>query len=186
MSEVSTEPNFYAGEFSKQLDEKRRVTIPAKWRFKGDEAENSYLAIPTTYGSISVMPPQMIADLHSKISKISMANPAKRKALSKFLSKSCTFGCDKQGRIMLGETILSHVGIAKDVCLVGMGATFALNRTRWRCSKNSAYNNFFMKTPEPAARAIKRQGSPSRRQRQNSRVFKAPDGRKTENDQSEI
>ena len=78
MPELLQEPNFYAGEFSKQLDEKRRVTIPAKWRFKGDEAENSYLAIPTTYGSISVMPPQMIADLHSKISKISMANPAKR------------------------------------------------------------------------------------------------------------
>ena len=126
MPELLQEPNFYAGEFSKQLDEKRRVTIPAKWRFKGDEAENSYLAIPTTYGSISVMPPQMIADLHSKISKISMANPAKRKALSKFLSKSCTFGCDKQGRIMLGETILSHVGINKDVCLVGMGATFEI------------------------------------------------------------
>lgn len=135
MSEVSTEPNFYAGEFSKQLDEKRRVTIPAKWRFKGDEAENSYLAIPTTYGSISVMPPQMIADLHSKISKISMANPAKRKALSKFLSKSCTFGCDKQGRIMLGESILSHVGIDRDVALVGMGATFEIwdprTRAKW-------------------------------------------------------
>ena len=81
------------------------------------------------------MPPRMIADLHSKISKISMANPAKRKALSKFLSKSCTFGCDKQGRIMLGETILSHVGIAKDVCLVGMGATFEIwnpeTRAKW-------------------------------------------------------
>ena len=58
--------------------------------------------------------------------EFNMTNPAKRKALSKFLSKSCTFGCDKQGRIMLGETILSHVGINKDVCLVGMGATFEI------------------------------------------------------------
>jgi DNA-binding transcriptional regulator/RsmH inhibitor MraZ len=36
---------------------------------------------------------------------------------------------------MLGETILSHVGIAKDVCLVGMGATFEIwnpeTRAKW-------------------------------------------------------
>ena len=44
MSEEIKDSVFYAGKFSKQLDEKRRITIPAKWRFKGDDAENSYLA----------------------------------------------------------------------------------------------------------------------------------------------
>ena len=45
MSEEIKDSVFYAGKFSKQLDEKRRITIPAKWRFKGDDAENSYLAM---------------------------------------------------------------------------------------------------------------------------------------------
>jgi len=126
MAEEIRDATFYAGEFNKQLDEKRRVTIPSKWRFRGDEADNSYLAIPTVYGSISVLPPTMMAELHAKISKISMANPEKRRALSKFMSQSCTFGCDKQGRVMLGEAILKRAGVKKDVRMVGMGSTFEI------------------------------------------------------------
>ncbi len=135
MSDEAKSLCFYAGEFEKQLDEKRRITIPAKWRFKGDEGENSYLAIPTTYGAISVFPPNMMAEIYQKISKISIANPAKRKVLQRFMSKSCTFGCDKQGRAMLGESVLKAAGINKEVCMVGMGAGFEIwnpqTREKW-------------------------------------------------------
>lgn len=125
----------YADEFVKQLDDKRRITIPAKWRFKGDDADNSYFAIATSYGSIAVLPPQRTAILLENISKISIANPAKRKALARFLKNSCTFGCDKQGRVMLSEAVLAHAGIKKDICMVGMGSSFELwdpvRRNKW-------------------------------------------------------
>lgn len=113
MSEEIKDSVFYAGKFSKQLDEKRRITIPAKWRFKGDDAENSYLAMPTTYGSIAVLPPSMTADLYQKISKISMTNPAKRRAVQRWMEQSSTFGCDKQGRVMLDEDLLKLAGIKR-------------------------------------------------------------------------
>ena len=135
MPETQQELIFYAGEFEKQLDDKRRVTIPAKWRFKGDNSENSYFAIPTLYGAVSVLPPSMMRQLLDKISKISMANAQKRRVLSKFMSQSCTFGCDKQGRIMLDETTLARAGIKKTAKLVGMGATFEIwdpeRRNKW-------------------------------------------------------
>lgn len=126
MSELPQMQQPYGDEFLKQLDDKRRVTIPAKWRFKGDDADNSYFAIATSYGSIEVLPPQRTAVLLENISKISIANPAKRKALARFLKNSCTFGCDKQGRVMLTEAILNHAGIKKEVCMVGMGSSFEL------------------------------------------------------------
>ena len=126
MSEEIKDSVFYAGKFSKQLDEKRRITIPAKWRFKGDDEENSYLAMPTTYGSIAVLPPSMTADLYQKISKISMTNPAKRRAVQRWMEQSSTFGCDKQGRVMLDEDLLKLAGIKKEVCIVGMGPTFEI------------------------------------------------------------
>jgi len=126
MSDEVATSVFYAGKFSKQLDEKRRVTIPAKWRFKGDIEENSYLAIPTTYGSISVLPPSVKAELLQKISKISMANPSKRRVLQRWMEQSDTFGCDKQGRAMLNEELLMTAGITKDICMVGMGSTFEI------------------------------------------------------------
>ncbi len=138
MSDEQKVNDAYAGEFLKVLDEKRRVTIPAKWRFKGDEGENSYLAILTRYGeynSILVMPPDMAADLRSKISKIPITNAAKRRALANFMRNACTFGCDKQGRIMLDETILSKADISKEVCLAGMSSTFEIwnpkHREKW-------------------------------------------------------
>ncbi len=116
----------YADVFAKQLDEKHRLCIPAKWRFKGDEGENSYLAILTNYNAILVMPPDMAAELRSKISKISIANPQKRRALAKFMENACTFGCDKQGRIKLNDTILTKAQITKEACFAGMGGTFEI------------------------------------------------------------
>ncbi len=124
-SQITVAPT-YADVFAKQLDEKRRVAIPAKWRFKGDDSENSYLAIFTSYNAILVMPPDMASELRTKISKISIANPQKRRALAKFMNNACTFGCDKQGRITLNETILAKAQITKDVCLAGMGGTFEI------------------------------------------------------------
>ena len=122
-------------QFTKQLDDKRRVTLPSKWRFNGDDAENSYFAIATKYGAITVLPPKRTAKLLENISKISIANSAKRKALARFLENSCTLSCDKQGRIMLSEAILKHAGITKDILMVGMGDTFDLwnpeRRQKW-------------------------------------------------------
>lgn len=126
MSEIVRDKIFYAGAFDRPLDDKRRLTIPAKWRFKNDDDDSSYLAIPNTYGSISVLPPAMAERLYETISKISIANPAKRRAVSMLLEKSSTFGCDKQGRIMLDETLLSHAGISKEVRVIGMGPTFEI------------------------------------------------------------
>ncbi len=126
MTEEAAYGSYYAGTFSKNIDEKRRLTLPAKWRFKGDNSDNSYLAIPTTYGSIAVYPPQMREELRQKIAKISMANPQKRMAVQMFMGDSCTFGCDKQGRIMLDEALLSRAGISKEAEMVGMGATFEI------------------------------------------------------------
>lgn len=125
MSDFPTEPKCH-GRFNKQLDDKRRLTVPSGWRFAGDNDDHSHLAILTTYGSISVLPPQKISEFYEKISKISMANPAKRRALARFLENSCTFGCDKQGRIMLSEEILDKAGIGKDISLYGMGMSFEI------------------------------------------------------------
>ena len=46
--------------------------------------------------------------------------------MARFLQDSCTFGCDKQGRAMLSESILKRAGIGKDVYMVGMGTSFEL------------------------------------------------------------
>ena len=39
MPEDNTDTIFYAGSYTKPLDDKRRVSLPSKWRFKGDDAD---------------------------------------------------------------------------------------------------------------------------------------------------
>lgn len=117
----------FIGEYAKVLDDKRRVALPSKWRFEGDDNENTYLAIQaTSYKAIIVMPPEKTALLREKISKISIANPNKRRALAKFLQNAQTFGCDKQGRIMLSESLLKWANITKEVCIAGNELDFEI------------------------------------------------------------
>ncbi len=115
---------FYAGEFAKQLDEKRRVSFPTKWRFAGDEDDNSYLAIVQDDEYISILPPKEMALMREKISQVSKKNKVKQTAIRKMMKDSYTFGCDKHGRIMFTEAVLKRVGIDKEICLVGNGNTF--------------------------------------------------------------
>lgn len=135
MPEEEREPKFYAGAYTKPLDDKRRLTIPSKWRFKGDEDEDSYLAIPMKYGAISILPPDMVKNLRQKISNITIANPLKRGALSEFLGRACSFGCDKQGRVMLSEDLMQHAGLTREAYIVGVGTTFEIwdpkRRKQW-------------------------------------------------------
>ncbi len=120
MLEEANRRVFYAGAFTRPLDEKRRFTIPAKWR--GD----SFLAMPNTYGAITVLPPEMVEKIYEAVSKVSLANPQKRRAISLILERSEPFGCDKQGRVMLGEEILAHAGIEREARVVGVGSTFEI------------------------------------------------------------
>ena len=71
-----------------------------------------------------------------------MTNPAKRRALQRWIEQSDTFPCDKQGRAMLSEGLLKMAGIQKDVCLVGMGTTFEIwnpqKRKEWLGETNES------------------------------------------------
>lgn len=117
--------SFYVGEFSHQIDAKNRLTIPSKWRFKGDQ-EDIYLALPNPIGCITIYPPLMVTKLEEKAAAISLGNQKGQKTLIKLFSQADTFGCDKQGRINLNEKLLKHSKMKKSALLVGSYVTFSI------------------------------------------------------------
>jgi MraZ protein len=122
---------FYVGTFRHTLDAKNRLTIPAKWRFVGDENE-VYLALPHPSGHIMVLPPAEVEKLYDRISAQRFSDAEAQDFQHKFFSQAHTFGCDKQGRINLPETILRRAGIVRDVVLVGTMTKFGLwSPERW-------------------------------------------------------
>ena len=120
---VFTEQAMYVGEFRHNLDAKRRLTIPSKWRFQGDEAD-VYLALPNPSGFITVYPPSRIRLLEEKLREISLSDPEGQAMVTAFMSMAHKFGCDRQGRINLNERLIAHAGIEKECVILGAISSF--------------------------------------------------------------
>jgi len=125
---------FYAGEFRHNLDSKRRLTVPSKWRPTGDE-QQTFLAFPDPAGCVAVYPPQMVDQLKEKISGISIGDRKGRRAMTRLLAAADSFTFDKSGRINISDRLFQYAGIEKEVVLVGTVNFFQL----WSPEKYDEY-----------------------------------------------
>lgn len=133
---LALDKGFYVGTFRHGLDVKNRLTIPAKWRFPGDEGEASYLALPNPNRSITVYPPKMVASLEEKIQRVSMLGDEQElRALTRIFGPAERFGCDRQGRISLPDALRAHAGLVKETVLVGTITTFHI----WEAGRYAAF-----------------------------------------------
>lgn len=114
-----TEP-FYAGTFCHRLDEKNRVTVPSKWRFKGDE-NDAYLAWLHPQGHIVLYPPAKITELRDILKKVPESDVQGQAILRKLFGAAHQLGPDAAGRLKLPEELLKSAQIEKEVALVGLG-----------------------------------------------------------------
>ncbi|MEO0794849.1 MAG: mraZ [Verrucomicrobiota bacterium] len=115
----------YAGEFRHNLDSKRRLTVPSKWRCDGDD-EQTFLAFPDPAGCVTVYPPRMVAQLQEKISNISIGDKKGRRAITRLLAAADSFHFDKSGRMNINDRLFQHAGIEKEVVLAGTVNFFQL------------------------------------------------------------
>jgi MraZ protein len=59
--------------------------------------------------------------------------------LRKLFGRAYKFGCDKQGRILLPDSLKAHAGIEKKVSLVGLGHYFQV----WDASQRDVEDDDF-------------------------------------------
>ncbi len=116
----------FVGEYRHSMDAKGRLTIPSPWRLDGEEGRDAFLALPNPAGYITVYPPEMIAQLKERVSKISMGDVEGQAALTVVMSMAHSFSSDKQGRINLNERLIAHAGIEKEVVLLGKVSSFSI------------------------------------------------------------
>ncbi|MFP6899849.1 MAG: mraZ [Opitutales bacterium] len=115
--DVESKRTIYVGEYEHSVDGKGRVTIPSKWRFRGDHLEE-YLAMPNPDGCITLYPPRRIEYLDEQISEVGMAGEG-YVDLQDLFRVSDSFSCDKQGRIILNDSLRAHAKIKKVALLKG-------------------------------------------------------------------
>ncbi|MDX2109465.1 MAG: hypothetical protein SFY80_04410 [Verrucomicrobiota bacterium] len=119
---IGTPPK-YVGEFFHNLDPRNRVTIPSTWRVEGDE-QNYYMAWPHPDGCIAVYPPAMQKRFLALAEDTKQSDTKGQQLLRRFFGKAVQFGCDKQGRVLLPESLIKHAAIDKELVLVGLGNNF--------------------------------------------------------------
>jgi MraZ protein len=116
---------FYAGEFRHALDEKNRITIPARWR--RDDTEDFIILPEATHQFLLVMSPEEF----SRMSAVAEADPnvsaRDRRVFFRQLHARAEHGSiDKQGRLVLPVDLCKKIGLKGEVVLVGGRGRFEI------------------------------------------------------------
>ena len=116
---------FYAGEFRHFIDEKNRITIPARWR-RG-AAEEFIVLAEATHQFLLVMSPEEF----SRMSAAAEADPSvsardRRVFFRQLHARAQHATADKQGRLVLPVDLCQKVGLKGEVVLVGGRGRFEI------------------------------------------------------------
>ena len=132
LASSSPQTPFYAGEFRHSIDEKNRITIPARWRRDGAE---EFIILPEANNHfLLVMPPQEFSRMNSAAESNADIPARDRRVFFRQLHSRAQHGsADRQGRLVLPEDVCKKVGLKGEVALVGGRGRFEIwNLTRWK------------------------------------------------------
>ena len=125
-------PPLYAGEFRHSLDEKNRITIPARWRRDGAE---EFIILPeATHQFLLVMSLEEFARMSAAAESNDEVSARDRRVFFRQLHSRAQHGSsDRQGRLLLPEDVCKKVGLKGEVALVGGHGRFEIwNLARWK------------------------------------------------------
>jgi MraZ protein len=127
-SQTTTEPMFY-GTHEHTIDEKNRLTLPAKFR---DGLGGDVVLARGIDGTIDVYPR---STWESSVERITALDSLTREAreMKRFVFAGATVTeVDKQGRVLVPPDLARHAGLTKDVAVVGVHDHVEIwNRPEW-------------------------------------------------------
>lgn len=106
------------GHYFRNLDEKKRVMIPAKFR---DELGEVFYITLGPDNVLEVRDEKSFNVWKDKLLGTNMLNANARKFARVLLGNTVEAQADKQGRVNLPETIITRANITKEVAFVGVG-----------------------------------------------------------------
>jgi MraZ protein len=123
---------FYAGEFRHFIDEKNRITIPARWR--RDQGEEFILLPEANHQFLLVMSPEEFARMCSAAENSANVSARDRRVFLRQLhSRAQHAAADRQGRLVLPEELCKKAELKGEVALVGGRGRFEIwNLQRWK------------------------------------------------------
>jgi MraZ protein len=125
-------PPLYAGEFRHAIDEKNRITIPARWRRNRTE---EFIILPeATHQFLMVMSPEEFSRMTAAAESNTQVSPRDRRIFFRQLHARAEHGVsDRQGRLVLPEDLCKTLNLKGEVALVGGRGRFEIwNLAGWK------------------------------------------------------
>lgn len=106
------------GEYHHNIDEKKRLIIPSKFR---EEIGNNFVVTKGLDGCLYVYSMDSWNKIIGKLKTLSFTKKDARTFMRFFLSSATVCEFDKQGRICLLNTLCDYANITKECVVIGVG-----------------------------------------------------------------
>ena len=128
----------FFGQFDHSIDEKGRLTIPARYRVLLD---NGAYITRGLDANLMVMRSEEFDSLYHKIKTLSMTNPQARDLARLIFGNAAMLELDKAGRILLPQFLRDAAHLDSTVKLLGIGPYFEIwSSENWKL-KESCFEN---------------------------------------------
>ena len=133
----------FRGRHEHTIDPKGRVSIPAKFREILTKKYDERLVITNFDGCLVAYPYEEWIRLEEKASSLSMVKKETRSFMRFFYSSAIECILDKQGRILIPQTLREYADLEKEVVLVGQLRKIEIwSKERWNEQIVKAHENF--------------------------------------------
>jgi MraZ protein len=111
----------FLGQYEHTIDEKGRLTIPAKYR---EDLGDGLILTQGFEGSLLALPPDLFEQMSNRVRSMSITDSNSR-ALRRFIFAAASLiEIDKSGRILLPAFLRESANLADNAVLVGNGEYF--------------------------------------------------------------
>lgn len=122
--------SMFLGEFRHTLDEKSRITLPAKYR---PRLASGIVLTTGTKRFVLVFPMDEFEHLSERVNSLSLVGPEAAMLRRQLFSNGFDMELDKQGRVVLPESLREYAGIRQEVVIAGVGNHIELwNPEEWQ------------------------------------------------------
>jgi MraZ protein len=108
----------FLGEFRHTLDEKGRITLPAKYR---PRLASGIVLTTGTKRFVLVFPLDEFESLAERMNSLSLVGSEASMLRRQLFSNGFDLELDKQGRVILPEPLRQYAGISQEVVIAGVG-----------------------------------------------------------------
>lgn len=111
----------FLGRFDHNIDEKGRLTIPARYRV---ELENGAYLTQGFDNNLIVLPAPAFEQIYSHVNEMSMTDPIARQLKRFFFASAATCDFDRAGRMLLPQFLRDLAVLTNAAVIIGVGDYF--------------------------------------------------------------